>query len=52
MNNIHPLSDVKSTNIGDNTNIWQFCVIFPKTIIIFLGMFLIENEMGMIRKNF
>lgn len=26
---IHPLSDVKSTNIGENSNIWQFCVVFP-----------------------
>jgi acetyltransferase-like isoleucine patch superfamily enzyme len=26
---IHPLSDVKTKNIGENTNIWQFCVIFP-----------------------
>ena len=26
---IHPLSDVKSKNIGENTNIWQFCVILP-----------------------
>lgn len=26
---IHPLSDCKSSNIGQNTNIWQFCVIFP-----------------------
>jgi len=25
---IHPLSDVKSTHIGENTNIWQFCVVF------------------------
>ena len=24
---IHPLSDVQSTNIGDNTNVWQFVVI-------------------------
>lgn len=24
---IHPLSDVQSKNIGENTNIWQFCVI-------------------------
>lgn len=24
---IHSLSDVQSTNIGENTNIWQFCVI-------------------------
>ena len=26
---IHTLSDVKSENIGENTNIWQFCVVFP-----------------------
>ena len=26
---IHELSDCKSKNIGENTNIWQFCVIFP-----------------------
>lgn len=26
---IHELSDVKSKNIGESTNIWQFCVIFP-----------------------
>jgi len=30
---IHPLSDVKSKNIGDHTNIWQFCVIFPEARI-------------------
>lgn len=24
---IHPLSDVSSKNIGNHTNIWQFCVI-------------------------
>ena len=24
---IHPLSDVQSENIGENTNIWQFCVV-------------------------
>lgn len=24
---IHPLSDVQSKNIGENTNIWQFCVV-------------------------
>ena len=29
MANIHPLSDCKSEHIGENTNIWQFCVIFP-----------------------
>lgn len=26
---IHQLSDVKTTDIGENTNIWQFCVVFP-----------------------
>ncbi len=30
---IHELSDCKSDNIGENTNIWQFCVIFPKAEI-------------------
>lgn len=30
---IHKLSDVKSTHIGKNTNIWQFCVVFPKAVI-------------------
>jgi len=24
---IHPLSDVQSAQIGENTNIWQFCVV-------------------------
>ena len=33
MNKIHPLSDVKSIQIGDNTNIWQFCVVFPNAVI-------------------
>ena len=30
---IHPLSDCKSEKIGKNTNIWQFCVIFPEAEI-------------------
>tara|TARA_R110001599_G_scaffold199713_2_gene396429 strand:- start:163 stop:612 length:450 start_codon:yes stop_codon:yes gene_type:complete len=30
---IHNLSDVQSTNIGDNTKVWQFCVILPNAII-------------------
>lgn len=30
---IHPLSDCKSSHIGNNTNIWQFCVIFPDAVI-------------------
>lgn len=27
MSKIHPLADVQSDNIGENTNIWQFCVV-------------------------
>ena len=30
---IHPLSDVQSKNIGNNTNVWQFCVVLPKAKI-------------------
>lgn len=30
---IHELADVKTSNIGENTNIWQFCVIFQKAEI-------------------
>lgn len=30
---IHPLSDCKSNNIGKDSNIWQFCVIFPEAQI-------------------
>ena len=30
---IHPLSDCKANNIGKNTNIWQFCVVFPEAKI-------------------
>ena len=26
---IHPLSDVQSKNIGEETSIWQFCVVLP-----------------------
>lgn len=33
MNKIHPSSDVLSKNIGDNTNIWQFCVVLPGATI-------------------
>ncbi len=32
-NFIHPLSDVKSVEIGENTKVWQFCVIFPEAVI-------------------
>ena len=45
---IHPLSDVKATNIGENTNIWQFCVVFPEARIgtgcNICAYVLIENE--------
>lgn len=30
---IHSLSDVKSTNIGTDTSIWQFCVVLEKAKI-------------------
>ncbi len=45
---IHPLADVQSTNIGDNTRIWQFCVVLQKARIgdncnICMGV-LIEND--------
>lgn len=30
---IHPLSDVKSKDIGQNTRIWQYAVIFERAII-------------------
>lgn len=30
---IHNLSDVQSSNIGEGTNIWQFCVILPNAKI-------------------
>lgn len=30
---IHPLSDVQSENIGQNTNIWQFTVVLKNAVI-------------------
>ena len=30
---IHPLSDVLSTEIGENTRIWQFCIVLPNARI-------------------
>jgi len=30
---IHNLSDVQSKNIGENTKVWQFCVILPNAKI-------------------
>ncbi len=30
---IHPLSDVQSSKIGADTNIWQFCVVLPDAVI-------------------
>lgn len=32
-NSIHPLSDVQAPNVGENTNIWQFCVVLAKAKI-------------------
>lgn len=31
--NIHPLADVQSQNIGENTMIWQFCVVLKNAKI-------------------
>jgi acetyltransferase-like isoleucine patch superfamily enzyme len=33
MQNLHPLADVKSKQIGEGTFIWQFCVIFENARI-------------------
>ena len=33
MNKIHPSSDVQTKNIGENTIVWQFCVILPNAVI-------------------
>ncbi len=30
---IHPLSDIHSKNIGEETNIWQYCVVLPGAVI-------------------
>ncbi|MBS7398465.1 MAG: N-acetyltransferase, partial [Ruminiclostridium sp.] len=30
---IHALSDVQSSNIGENTNIWQFVVVLKGAVI-------------------
>lgn len=30
---IHTLSDVQSVHIGENTNIWQFCVVLKDAVI-------------------
>lgn len=29
MKRVHPMSDVQTEHIGENTNIWQFCVVLP-----------------------
>ena len=45
---IHPTSDVKTNKIGENSNIWQFCVVFPRAEIgdncNICAQVLIENE--------
>jgi UDP-2-acetamido-3-amino-2,3-dideoxy-glucuronate N-acetyltransferase len=33
MSFIHPLSDVKSKSIGENTNVWQFAIVLEGSII-------------------
>lgn len=32
-NKIHPLADVQSPHIGENTNVWQFCVVLSNAKI-------------------
>lgn len=45
---IHQLADVKSSNIGNDTNIWQFCIVFPEAVIgsntNICAFVLVENE--------
>lgn len=33
MGNLHSLADVQSKNIGENTRVWQFCVILEGAVI-------------------
>lgn len=33
MAKIHPLADVQTQNIGDNTSVWQFCVVLKGAVI-------------------
>ena len=33
INMMHKLSDVQSKNIGENTTIWQYCVILPNAML-------------------
>ncbi len=33
MKYIHSLSDVQSDNIGEETRIWQYCIVLPKAMI-------------------
>lgn len=48
---IHSLADVQSSQIGDGTNIWQFCVVLPNARIgrncNICAHVLIENEVIM-----
>jgi len=30
---IHPLADVQTSHIGEETTIWQFCIILPNAVI-------------------
>ena len=34
MSFIHPLSDIQSENIGQNTRIWQFCVVLKMQALV------------------
>jgi UDP-2-acetamido-3-amino-2,3-dideoxy-glucuronate N-acetyltransferase len=30
---IHPTSDVQTPNIGENTLVWQYCIVLPKAVL-------------------
>lgn len=38
---IHPLSDVQSKNIGENTNIWQYCVVLPDAKLVIIVIYVL-----------
>ena len=33
MKKLHSTADIQSIHIGDNTNVWQYCVVLPNAVI-------------------
>lgn len=33
MKKLHSTADIQSTHIGNNTNVWQYCVVLPNAVI-------------------